>query len=137
MNKTRKPDPRVKAPDLVQVQEGFSPSKKTTPQWPLSDKTLSELVCKRRRVELKARIEQLRNKYPTFAQSSFKSLDQQAQEVIETAEVVLNFKDLMMILVGAMTPFINQLNTLTKEVEELKEIVVRYADEVRKSKKKR
>jgi len=90
-----------------------------------------------RQADLKARMERLRSKnYPTSAQSSFKSLDQQAQEVTEKVEVVLTFPDLMMILTGAMSPFINQLNRMTKEVEELKEITVRYADEVRKLRKK-
>jgi hypothetical protein len=124
MNKTRKPDPRVKAPDLVQVQEGFSPSKKTTPQWPLSDEKLAEIIQKKRSEELQARVNKMKERYLT-------------KQIVDVGEIVLNFKDLMMILTGAMSPFINQLNNLTKEVEELKEIIVRYADEVRKSRKKR
>ena len=86
-------------------------------------------------------------KRPTKAQAAYYGPEKQAQEYLEECElarhlqmsatVELTFKDLMMILTGAMTPFIRQLNQLTKDMEELKEITVRYADEVRKLRKKR
>lgn len=86
-------------------------------------------------------------KRPTKAQQAFISPERQANEYLEECELAhrlretvtieLTTKDLMMIMVATITPFVRQLNQLTKDMEELKEVTLHFADEVRKMKKRK
>ena len=103
MSRTRKPDPRVKAPEPVQIQEGFSPSKKS---------------------ELEERVKRLRD----FDLS---------RKLVEEGEIVLPLRDLMKIMVGVISPWIQEVERMKIAVDELTETVIHFADEARKAKKKR
>ena len=69
-------------------------------------------------------------KRPTKAQKAFVSPEKQAEAYLreceltkqlqETATIELPVKDLMMIMVATITPFVQRLNQLTRDMEELK-----------------
>lgn len=83
-------------------------------------------------------------KLPTKAQADFPPpvgwpLSDEAlrKALIEQSEVILPLKDLMMMFVGIITPWVRKVNQMEREMEDLKAVDLMLCAEVRKLKKRR